>query len=450
MHDPYALSIHSIKEPPTTFAGRLKFLGPGFILSASIVGSGELIATTTLGATAGFHAFWIIVISCLAKVAVQLEFGKHTILTGRTAMQCFNGLPGLRIGKSHWSIWVIFILILLKIIQLGGMIGSTAIVLKLLVPSMPLKLWLGMIALSLSLLLYKGFYGVVERSSLIMTVSFTILTLGAVAALAVTPYAITMEQFLSGFALQFSPEVVTVAIGAFGITGVASDEIIAYNYWCLEKGYALYTGPRDESPDWKRRAQGWVNVMYLDAIVAMIIYTSVTAAFYLLGAAVLHARGTVPQGNELIEVVALIYTESLGPGIRVAYLIGAFFVLYSSLFASLAAWSRIYSDIFGQLGWINFYNVPLRKRVIALLAWLCPPVWVAAYLFVSLPVVMILFGGIVGSILLLIIVYATLNFRYRQYQLEVPGILYDSALWFSILSICFVGLYGIWKVAFAG
>ncbi|MGC3946889.1 MAG: Nramp family divalent metal transporter [Chryseolinea sp.] len=449
MHDPYVLSIHNVKEPPHTFAGRLKFLGPGFILSASIVGSGELIATTTLGATAGFHAFWIIVVSCLAKVAVQLEFGKHTILTGRTAMQCFNSLPGMRLGRGHWSIWVILTLILLKIIQLGGMIGSTAIVLKLLVPSMPLQLWLGIIALSLSLLLYKGFYSVVERSSLIMTVSFTVLTIGAVAALAVTPYSITIDQFLSGLAFHFSPEVVTVAIGAFGITGVASDEIIAYNYWCLEKGYATYTGPRDDSPEWKERARGWVHVMYLDAIVAMIIYTSVTAAFYLLGAAVLHAQGAIPQGNELIEVVSLIYTESLGPGIRIAYLIGAFFVLYSSLFASLAAWSRMYSDIFGQLGWINFFDVTVRKRLIALLAWLCPPLWVAAYLFVSLPVVMILFGGIVGSVLLLIIVYAALNFRYRQYQLEAPGVLYDSALWFSILSICFVGLYGIWNVTFA-
>lgn len=447
MQDPYTLSQINVKEPPTTLRGRLRFLGPGFILSASIVGSGELIATTTLGATAGFHAFWIIVISCLAKVAVQLEFGKHTILTGRTAMQCFNGLPGPRFGRGHWSLWIIFLLIILKVIQLGGMIGSTAIVLKMLMPDIPVTLWLALIALSLSLLIYKGYYSVVERSSLIMTVSFTVLTIGAVCALALTPYAISFEQFLSGFGFRLSPEIVTVAIGAFGITGVASDEIIAYNYWCLEKGYAAYTGRRDDTDGWRRRADGWIRVMYLDAIVAMIIYTSVTAAFYLLGAAVLHARNAVPQGNELIETVALIYTESLGPGIRLAYLVGAFFVLYSSLFASLAAWSRMYSDIFGQLGWMNFYDLVQRKRVIAVLAWVCPPLWSIAYLFLSLPVGMILFGGIVGSILLLIIVYAALNFRYRQFQLHPPGTLYDIALWISIVSICFVGLYGILNAA---
>jgi manganese transport protein len=449
MQDPYILSAQRIMEPPMTFRGRLRFLGPGFILSASIVGSGELIATTTLGATAGFHAFWIIIISCLAKVAVQLEFGKHTILSGRTAMQCFSSLPGPRLGRGHWSVWVIFVLLILKVIQLGGMIGSTAIVLKLLVPAIPITVWLVFIALSLSLLIYKGFYSMVERSSLIMTVSFTVLTIGAVAALGFTSYAISLEQFLSGFALHLSPEVVTVAIGAFGITGVASDEIIAYNYWCLEKGYAAYTGPREDTPEWRRRAKGWIHVMYLDALVAMIIYTSVTAAFYLLGAAVLHARAVIPQGNELIETVALIYTESIGPSIRVAYLVGAFFVLYSSLFASLAAWSRMYSDIFGHLGWLNFYDINQRKKVIAVLAWACPLLWAIAYLFVSLPVGMILFGGIVGSLLLLIIVYAALNFRYRQYQVEAPGPLYDFALWFSIVSICYVGVYGLWNVMFA-
>src|SRR6185295_18200318 len=98
------------------------------ILSASIVGSGELIATTVLGAKAGFAALWIILISCLVKVAVQLEFGRHAILTGETAMGSFNKLPGPRFGMRHWSLWVIFLLQLLKIIQLGGMLGSTALV----------------------------------------------------------------------------------------------------------------------------------------------------------------------------------------------------------------------------------------------------------------------------------------------------------------------------------
>ena len=96
--DNYVITEKTIKEPPDSFWQKLKFLGPGFILSASIVGSGELIATTTLGARAGFIAFWIIIVSCLVKVAVQLEFGKQAILTGQTPMQSFNKLLGKSFG----------------------------------------------------------------------------------------------------------------------------------------------------------------------------------------------------------------------------------------------------------------------------------------------------------------------------------------------------------------
>ena len=80
--DPYVLDPASIQEPPTRFLEQLKYCGPGFVLSASIVGSGELIATTTLGAKAGFATLWVILVSCLVKVVLQLEFGRHTIHYG--------------------------------------------------------------------------------------------------------------------------------------------------------------------------------------------------------------------------------------------------------------------------------------------------------------------------------------------------------------------------------
>ncbi|HEX5168014.1 MAG TPA: Nramp family divalent metal transporter [Cyclobacteriaceae bacterium] len=443
MNDKYLINDQTIKEPPSTFFQRLKLLGPGFILSASIVGSGELIATTTLGAKAGYTAFWVIIISCLMKVAVQLEFGKHTIVTGETAMQAFNKLPGPSIGKGKWTVWSILLLIILKIVQLGGMTGSTAIVLNLLFPAIPIIVWAFIAALTIALLIFSGYYPLVEKMSLFMIAMFTVLTITAVCFLAYTPYSIAWLDIAEGLKFKLSAEMVGVAIGAFGITGVASDEIIAYNYWCLEKGYAACTGPQRDNDEWRRRADGWINVMYLDAIAAMIIYTAVTAAFYLLGAAILHNRGVVPEGNQLIETVALIYTESLGPGVRTIYLVGAFFVLFSSLFASLAAWTRMYTDVFSQVGWIDFFNLRQRKKVIAVLAWTLPFTWVAAYFFIELPVIMILFGGIVGSILLFIIVFAAINFRYKGPQVFNPGVLYDVALWISILSIIGVGIYGI-------
>ena len=47
--DPYVISGGRVKDPPENFFGILRHLGPGFILSAAVVGSGELIATTSPG-----------------------------------------------------------------------------------------------------------------------------------------------------------------------------------------------------------------------------------------------------------------------------------------------------------------------------------------------------------------------------------------------------------------
>jgi manganese transport protein len=389
LKDPYVISDELIKDPPETFAGRLKFLGPGFILSASIVGSGELIATTVLGATAGFAALWIIIISCLAKVAVQLEFGKHAILTGETAIQAFDKLPGPRLGKGGWVVWTVFISATLKIVQIGGIMGGTVIILNMIYSGFSIFTWTIITALSVSALIYNGKYNLVEKLSLFMIAMFTILTLTALFSLRYTEFSFSISQVFQDLQFNLSPAVVGVAIGAFGITGVASDEIIAYNYWCIEKGYAAYTGPRKDTQEWMARARGWIKVMYLDAFVAMVIYTVVTVAFYLLGAAILHGRQEIPEGNDVIETLALIYTQSLGPGIRIAYLIGGFFVLFSSLYATLAAWTRVFSDIFGRMGWLDFSDVVKRTKVIAILSWIFPMTWAAAFLFIKLQVLMV-------------------------------------------------------------
>ena len=442
----YLISAATIKEPPTTFFQRLKFLGPGFILSASIVGSGELIATTTLGASAGFTAFWIIIASCLIKVAVQVEFGKHTILTGETAMQALKLLPGTKSGKGKWSVVTILGLMSLKVFQIGGMMGGSALVLSMLFPSVATMIWVILVALLVASIIFKGYYLPVEKASLVMTVLFTCLTIACLIFLSETQYSISMADIWSGLQFDLSPALVGVAIGAFGITGVASDEILAYTYWCREKGYAAYTGPRDGSDAWLRRAEGWIKVMYLDATVAMIIYTSVTAAFYLLGAAVLNHSGNVPEGLKMVETLATIYTESLGPGFKTIFLVGAFFVLFSSVFATLAFWTRMYADIFGQLGWIDFFDMAARKKTIAMLAWVFPTAWALAYFFVESPVLMILSGGIVGSVLLLLVAFAAIHFKYKREQPITSGMLYNITLWISIVAIVAVAIYGLIKL----
>ena len=436
-----------ILTPPSTFSGRIRYLGPGFILSAAIVGSGELIATTALGAKAGFVMFWIILLSCLVKVALQLEFGKNAIYTGTFMMENLNRLPGLKLGKAHWSIWLWLSLQGLKLLQVGGIVGGTAIVLNMAWPAIPVNIWAILSVSITSFLVYRGHYGPVEKGSLVMIILFTVVILISLLSLQWTKYSIHWEQVKQGLQFSLPAGMVAMAFGAFGITGVGGDEIMYYNYWCIEKGYAAYTGPNDGSEAWAERAKGWFKVMYLDAVLSMVIYTIVTAAFYLLGAAVLHHSGSVPEGYEMVEVLSRIFTETLGPWAKNLFLVGAFFVLYSTLFTATASWARVWGDAFGQLGWMRFDTPEHQRKTIGLLSWILPAVWCILFLFMQAPVMMVILGGIATSILLLLVVYVSLVFRYRELPISLkPSGMYDVFFWISVLSILTVSAYGVWQV----
>ena len=60
-------------EPPRRLLSVARRLGPGLIVAGSIVGSGELIATTKVGAEAGFVLLWLILVGCVIKVFTQVE-----------------------------------------------------------------------------------------------------------------------------------------------------------------------------------------------------------------------------------------------------------------------------------------------------------------------------------------------------------------------------------------
>ncbi|HOM25216.1 MAG TPA: Nramp family divalent metal transporter, partial [Thermosynergistes sp.] len=332
VEDLYVFSESEVKEPPEGIIGALKYLGPGLILTASIVGSGELIATTTLGATAGFVTLWVIIVSCLVKVTLQLEFGKHAINTGESTMLAMNKLPGPKIGKANWTVWFWIIVMLLKMMQLGGIVGGVALALNIAFPAVSPPVWTWVTAFSVALLIWRGGYRFIERACVFMIVCFVFFTIACVFFLQFTPYHISWADIAQGLTFKLPSYAVGVAIAAFGITGVGGDEIMQYPYWCLEKGYARFVGAKDDSADWVRRARGWIKVMYIDSLFSMVIYTIATVAFYLLGAAVLHGRGTIPQGYDAMRTLATMYTESVGPWAMWVYLIGAIVVLYSTAF----------------------------------------------------------------------------------------------------------------------
>jgi len=447
--DPYLLKSDEILEAPSRLGQKLRFLGPGFILSASVVGSGELIATTTLGAKAGFVTLWVILVSCLVKIVLQLEFGRQSITRGVTSMNLMNQMPGPRFGKKQvsWAAWAWLVLWIFKPIQVGGIIGGVAIILNMAFPVLTVTVWTILVAFVVIAIMLYGFYEVVEKISLVFMGLFTLFTLLALIMVQNTGFAVTWPDIAEGLSFRLPKGTVGFAFAAFGLTGVGGDEILSYNYWCLEKGYARYTGVRNDSQAWKKRARGWIRVMHMDAFLSMIVYTVVTASFFLLGASILYQRGELPEGYQMIETISRIYTESVGPMAKNIFLMGSFAVLFSTLFAALAIRTRIFSDLFGVVGWINFGDMKSRLRTIRFIAILFPILWTIAFLLIKLPVLMVTIGGIATFVMLFIVVIAGLWFRFgTKEKILPPGRLYVFFLLISCLAIFLVGVYGILKL----
>ena len=415
--------------PPTGFSPMIRMLGPGLIVSGSIVGSGELIATTTLGATVGFAALWLIILSCVIKVVVQVELGRYCISSGETTFQALDRVPGPR-WRVSWVVWCWLLMLVGVSFQQGGIIGGVALVFNLAFPVLSPQAWTFVVALLAILLLIRGAYSHIERTCTILVSSFTFITMVCAVALFWSSYSISWDNLREGFSMSLPAGGLAVAFAAFGITGVGATELVYYPYWCLEKGYGRFVGSKDCSPEWVKRARGWIRVMQIDSLLAMALYTLATVAFYLLGAAVLHGEGRIPEGYEMVRTLSNIYTATLGNWAFALFLLGTFFVLFSTTFSATASVSRILVDFLKLVGLVRPSGaterlVVWRRIVVALIS-----LYTFWFLLLGVPVLMVIIGGIAQACMLPILGFSTIYLRYQGTDRRIrPGLLVDILLW---------------------
>jgi manganese transport protein len=440
--DPYRLRPEDVEEPPTSLGRGLRRLGPGMVMAACIVGSGELIATTTLGAQVGFAALWIVLLSCAVKPVVQAELGRYTVASGETGLEGLNRVPGPRVRGVSWLVWAWALMVFTSLVQVGGMFGGLAQVTHLLLPAVPVPLWVvGFVALTLALLLGGG-YERIERLSLVKVGFFTLLTVLAAVVLTRMPEYFSWSHAASGLRPSLPGSGIAAAVAVFGITGVGATELFMYPYWCVEKGYARFVGRREETGAWLARARGWIRLMHVDILLSLVVYTIATVAFYFLGAGVLHAMSLVPAGSEMIPTLSKLYTQTLGGWALPLFYLGATVTLYGTVFAATAAHSRVYADFCRLLGLYARDDYDRRlafRRGFVVLLTVFPA---SLFLLFESPVKMVVAGGVVQALLLPLAGAGAIYLHHRQ----VPEALrpwrgVTVALWLATLVMTAAAVY---------
>jgi manganese transport protein len=443
--DPYARRPDDVREPPIGLRGTLKYLGPGLILVGTVVGSGEIIMTTTLGATVGFVMLWWMLLSSWGKSIVQAELGRYTVSSGETVLHAFNRLPGKLPGprqKISWFIWLWMFQLIPAHLGGGGVYGGVGQAVHMAFPFFASKWWTIIFAALAVALILRGTYRTLEKLMTFMVGTFTVLTIVCAILLQFTPYAITWGDVRAGLQFQFPVFAVAAALGAYGATGVTAGESMSYTYWCVEKGYARFVGPPNSSPGWIRRAQGWIRVMQADVLLTLGVLTCATVPFYMLGAGVLHHKGTVPNGLETINILSGSYTQTLGEWASWLFLLGAFFVLFSTVVSGLAGGTRMVADAMGVLGVINPRDYRARKRVMRIWAVISPTIMAMCYFYIENPVWMLTISGTIAAIMMPIVAGSTIYLRYTHINHHIrPTWKADSILWICFLIMVALASY---------
>jgi Mn2+/Fe2+ NRAMP family transporter len=518
-------------EPPTTILGIARRLGPGLIIAGSIVGSGELIATTKTGAQAGITLLWLVIIGCVIKVFVQIELGRYTITHGETTLAALDQVPGPRL-KVNWIIWFWLLMMVLGFGQLGGIVGGVGQAMAIALPirgdylaavespsqqeierylrwdddlqqngkaefaaltparqktilrgqelfaerlraleathgdlaasvrggrklidpvTWDDKIWAALVTLLTMSLLYRGRYKLIQNVSTALVVVFTFITVGNVVSLQTTSqWHISGRAVWSGLTFQL-PDAreginpMATALATFGIIGVGAAELFTYPYWCLEKGYAKFTGRRSDDPRWAARARGWMRVMHYDAFVSMVIYTVATLAFFLTGVAVLYNEGLDPDGMRMVSTLVRAYVPVFGQYARWLFLVGAVAVLYSTFLVATAGNARMWTDSCKLFGILDRNAQQSHDRAVSAFSMGLPVLCLAVFLTGINPVRAILLAGATQALLLPMVGVGALYFRYTRTDPRLkPSWIWDVALVVSFLGLLVAGLWGAW------
>lgn len=363
-----AKSLPAEVNPPRSVVGIMGAIGPGIVVIGSVMGAGELINTPKQAALFGWVLLWAVIVSCVVKYFLQIEIGRHALVHNRTPMEALNSLPGPKFRNTSW-IGLIFVFSTLPTaLVFAGMIGATAGMAHAILPlaaevETSAQIWMVLLAAVVLAILWRGVYLEMEKLITILVLGFSISVVVGVFLIQGTEFRITGEQVRSGLTFSLGENrgaAALAVISLMGALGATANELFMYPYWIIEKGYPRFVGS-SESKGWVERARGWVRIVQIDVAVCTLLTTVITAAYFLIGAAVLHRQGIDPQGLDVVGELSRMFTDTYGDWSRTIFLGGAFCTLFSTMIVAIAAFGRMWGDTLVSLSLVTDNRQSLKR-----------------------------------------------------------------------------------------
>ena len=352
--------LDQLELPKTDPRSIARNFGPGLILMMTGIGTSHLITAPAAGGRFEFALLWCIPVAYIFKYyGFEMAF-RFTHATGRSMLDAYATAPG------KWPLWYVLVTTLLQcaIGQAGRLAAASAVVYyffaQYLGLGIPIQFYGIAIGLASVTLILAGRYAALE---LVTKVLAAMLFLSTVAVYFAEPAPVSA---LGRFFIVEVPEGSWLVIAAFlGLLPTGIDVSLQASEWGKAKkvgmgrirGHledvglapkfdALTSSATDLTVDTtalpahaREYCRRWFRIGEWDFGIGHIVSFVIAVIFLLLSAVWLYPNPV--EGNDVIGEIAGVFTRSVGPGMMLVFLVGAFAATFSTAFNYFDGWPRV-------------------------------------------------------------------------------------------------------------
>ena len=318
------MSNPSAPKPAPTVSF-LKLAGPGLVVAATGIGSGDVVSATVGGARYGIVLLWAIALGAFFKFVLSEGIARWQLATGQTVIEGWA-------EHLHASVKIVFgvYLVLWTIAVSAALTNACGLGLANLTGGAVSQSW-GAVLHSLIgfAFVYLGGYGKFEKlmKVLVGVMGFSILVCAA----------LTMNNpgpALTGLVLPTIPggsgTYVLSLIGGIG----GSVTMLSYNYWMREEGM---------------RGSGYLSYVRGDVAVAYVFTALFGISIMLIANTAFFVPGVALKDAEAVPRMAAFLGTILGPFGIWAYGLGFWAAVFASLLGVWQSVPYLYADIYGVM-----------------------------------------------------------------------------------------------------
>jgi Mn2+/Fe2+ NRAMP family transporter len=383
--------------PPLSF---WKLAGPGLVVAATGIGSGDVVSATIGGANFGTVLLWAIALGAFFKFVLNEGIARWQLATGTTVVEGWAAhLPAW--VKVYFGIY----LVLWTVAVSAALTNATGLAIANLTGGRISQPW-GAVIHSLfgfGFVMLGGYAGFEKlMKTLVGIMGFSILTC---AILTFHNPLATLQGLLVPTIPPGSGAQVLSLIGGIG----GSITILSYNYWMREEGLS--------GPGYVSYVRGDVGIAYLfTAMFGMSIMLIANQAFFLSGTTISDAQA-VPRMADMLARI-------LGHFGRVSYSIGFWAAVFASLLGVWQSVPYLYADLFSIVKRLpaearaEATKITSRPYRLALIFLTLVPL---PFAFMRRPIVIIWIYTIVGSLFVPFLAATLLYMNNRvKWESDVP------------------------------